>query len=53
MFKILIFLFFTIEVFAYINITPITFDERIDRDGGVKNTLFQILVKRTKDIEYM
>ena len=36
MYRILIFLFFTIEVFAYINITPITFDKRIDRDGGVK-----------------
>ena len=48
MFKILIFLFLTIEVFAYINITPITFDERIDRDGGSKEYIISNSSKKSK-----
>lgn len=48
MFKVLMFLFFTIEVFAYINITPITFDERIDRDGGAKEYIISNSSKKSK-----
>lgn len=48
MFKILVFLFFTIEVFAYINITPITFDERIDKDGGIKEYIISNSSKKSK-----
>lgn len=63
MFKILIFLFLTIEAFAYINITPITFDERIDREGGAKeyilsnsskkNKRYRIYVESTEEIKDM
>lgn len=48
MFKILVFLFFTIEAFAYINITPITFDERIDKDGGIKEYTISNSSKKNK-----
>ena len=48
MVKILMFLFLTIEVFAYINITPITFDERIDKDGGAKEYVISNSSKKSK-----
>lgn len=48
MFRILMFLFLSLKVFAYINITPITFDERIDKDGGAKNYIISNSSKKIK-----
>lgn len=36
MFRILIFLFLSLKTWAYVNITPLTFDKRIDGEGGYK-----------------
>ena len=36
MFRILIFLFLSLKIWAYVNITPLTFDKRIDGEGGYK-----------------
>lgn len=53
MFRILIFLFLSIKIWAYVNITPLTFDKRIDGEGDIRNTHFQTQVKILLNIEYI
>ena len=45
MFRILIFLFLSIKIWAYVNITPLTFDKRIDGEGGYKEYILKKIIK--------